>query len=154
MGSDLSIGYEIALAQDDLVSVRLDVGSYFQGSPHPNSHTQVVNYDLKNGRPLKLSDLFKPGSKFLQAISTYVIADLKKQTKEKGTQLDDAQIQESAGPNAKNYDSWTITRKGLGINFDTYDLGSYASGAHYVLVPYANLKDVINPDGPIGQFAK
>ena len=154
MGSDLSIGYEIGLAQDDLVSVQFDIGSYFQGSAHPNSHTQVVNYDLRNGRQLKLSDLFKPDSKFLQAIATYVIADLKKQSKEKGTQLDDAQIQEGAAPSAKNYQSWKITRKGLGIHFDPYQVGPYAAGPHYVLVPYANLKDVINPEGPIGQFAK
>ena len=70
MGSDISIGYEVALAQDDLVSVEFDVGSYFQGAAHPNSYTEVVNYDLKNGKQLKLSDLFKPGAKYLQAIAT------------------------------------------------------------------------------------
>jgi hypothetical protein len=154
MGSDISIGYEVALAQDDLVSVQFDVGSYFQGAAHPNSYTEVVNYDLKNGKQLNLSDLFKPGSKFLQAIATYAIADLKKQAKEKGSELPDDLIQSGAGASAKNYRSWKITRKGLGINFDPYQVGPYAAGAHYVLVPYANLKDVINPEGPIGQFAK
>jgi hypothetical protein len=154
MGSDISIGYEVGLAQDNLVSIQFDVGSYFQGAAHPNSYTEVVNYDLKNGKQLNLSDLFKPGSKYLQAIATYAIADLKKQSKEKGNELPDDLIQSGAGPSAKNYRSWKITRKGLGINFDPYQVGPYAAGAHYVLVPYANLKDAINPDGPIGQFAK
>ena len=154
MGSDISIGYEVALAQDNLVSVQFDVGSYFQGAAHPNSYTEVVNYDLKNGKQLNLSDLFKPGSKFLQAIATYAMADLKKQSKEKGSELPDDVIQTGAGPAAKNYRSWKITRKGLGINFDPYQVGPYAAGAHYVLVPYANLKDMINPEGPIAQFAK
>ena len=154
MGSDISIGYEVALAQDDLVSVQFDVGSYFQGAAHPNSYTEVVNYDLKNGKQLNLSDLFKPGSKFLQVIATYAISDLKKQSQEKGSELPDDLIQSGAGASAKNYRSWKITRKGLGINFDPYQVGPYAAGAHYVLVPYATLKEVINPEGPIGQFAK
>ncbi|MDQ5846038.1 MAG: DUF4163 domain-containing protein, partial [Acidobacteriota bacterium] len=77
MGSDLGIGYTVALAKDDLISIEFNVGSYYQGAAHPNSYSEVVNFDLKTGKPLKLADLFNPGSKFLQAISTYSIQDLK-----------------------------------------------------------------------------
>jgi hypothetical protein len=155
MGSDLSIGYSVALAQDDLVSIQFDLGSYHQGAAHPNSYTEVVNYDLKNGKQLKLADLFKPGAKFLQAISTYCIADLKKQQAgAKGQALLDSEIENGAGPSAKNYQSWKIMKKGLGINFDAYQVGPYAAGPHSVIVPWANLKDLINPEGPIAQFAK
>lgn len=154
MGSSLGIAYDIAIAQDDLISVEFDIGSYYQGAAHPNSSTEVVNYDLKNGRQLKLADLFKPGAKFLQTIAAYSIADLKKQSKAKGDAMPDDQIQSGAGPTAKNYESWKITRKGLGINFDSYQVGPYAAGPQEVLVPYANLKDMINPEGPIAQFAK
>ncbi len=154
MGSDLSIGYEVLLAQDDLVSVEFDVGSYYQGAAHPNSYTEVINFDLKNGKALKLSDLFKPGARYLQAIATYSIADLKKQSKEKNLGLIDEQIDEGAGATAKNYKSWTITRKGLHINFDAYQVGPYAAGPQSVLVPYSALKDLVQPEGPIAQFAK
>jgi len=152
MGSDLNVGYDVALAQDDLISLQLSVNSYYQGAAHPNTFTEVVNYDLKNGKPLKLADLFKPGAKYLAAIANYCIADLKKQAKEKG--LEASEIENGAAANAKNYQSWTMTRKGLGINFDAYQVGPYAVGPQFVLVPYANLKDLINPDGPVGQFAK
>ena len=152
MGSDLNVSYEVALAQDDLISVAFSIGSYYQGAAHPNTFTEVVNYDLKNGKPLKLADLFKPGAKYLQAIANYCIADLKKQAKDKG--LLDEEIQNGAAPNAKNYQSWTITKKGLGISFDAYQVGPYAAGPQYVLVPYSSLKDLINPEGPVGQFAK
>ena len=112
----------------------------------------MVNYDLKNGKQLKLADLFKPGAKYLQAIANYCIADLKKQAKDKG--LEASEIENGAAANAKNYQGWTITRKGLGINFDAYQVGPYAAGPQFVLVPYSSLKDFINPDGPTGQFAK
>jgi hypothetical protein len=111
MGSDLGIGYEIALAQDDLISVEFDIASY-------------------------------------------CIADLKKQSKAKGEELPEDMLQSGAAATAKNYQSWKVTRKGLGINFDSYQVGPYAAGPQYVLVPYANLKDLINPEGPIAQFAK
>ena len=152
MGSDLNVSYNVALAQDDLVSVEFEVGDYYQGAAHPNSYTEVLNYDLKNGKQLKLADLFKPGAKFLQAIATYCIADLKKQGKDKG--LLDEEIERGASASPKNYQSWTITKRGLGINFDSYQVGPYAAGPQFVLVPYSTLKDLINPEGPIAQFAK
>lgn len=152
MGSDLGISYSIALAQDDLVSVKFDVGSYYQGAAHPNSHSSVLNYDLRNGKQLKLADLFKPGAKYLPALSSYCIAELKKQATDKGL-LED-QIQEGAAPAVKNYSSWTITKRGLGIAFDAYQVGPYAAGPQFVLVPYSALKDLINPEGPIASFAR
>src|SRR5215212_12006098 len=152
MGSDLNISYSLALAQDDLVSIEYKVGSYFQGAAHPNTFSEPINFDLKNGKQLKLSDLFKPASKYLQAIATYCIADLKKQAKDKG--LLDEEIDKGAAPVAKNYQSWTITKRGLGITFDAYQVGPYAAGPQFVLVPYSAVKDFINPDGPIAQFAK
>jgi Protein of unknown function (DUF3298)/Deacetylase PdaC len=150
MGSDLSIGYTVVLAQDDLMSIKFDVGTYYQGAAHPNSYSEVINYDLKNGKQLKLGDLFKAGAKYLQALSAYSIADLKKQ----GKDLLPEQIESGAAPKADNYQSWNIGKTGLGITFDAYQVGPYAAGPQFVQIPYSNLKDLINPDGPIAQFAK
>ena len=152
MGSDLSVSYDVLLAQDDLVSVKFVVSSYFQGAAHPNSYSDVLNYDLKNGKQLKLGDLFKPGAKFLSTIATYCIGELKKQAQAKGL-LDD-QIDSGAAAKSDNYESWTVTKRGLGITFDAYQVGPYAAGPQFVLVPYSALKDLINPDAPIAQFAK
>jgi Protein of unknown function (DUF3298)/Deacetylase PdaC len=152
MGSELDITYQVVLAQDDLISIEFSIDSYYQGAAHANNISAVVNYDLKNGKQLKLADLFKPGAKYLQEIANYCIADLKRQAKDKG--LLDEDIQRGASATAKNYQSWNIRRKGLGITFDTYQVGPHAVGAQYVLVPYSALKDVINPEGPVGQFAK
>jgi Protein of unknown function (DUF3298)/Deacetylase PdaC len=154
MGSDIGVSYEVALARDDLISIEFDVGSYYQGAAHPNTYTETFNYDLKNGKQLKLSDLFKPGAKYLQVLAAYSIADLKKQSKAKDNALEDTEIQNGAGPTGQNYRSWKITKKGLGINFDSYQVGPYAAGPWYVVVPYANLKDVINPEGPIAQLTQ
>lgn len=152
MGSDLTISYTVALAQDDLVSVDFEVSSYFQGAAHPNSYSDTLNFDLKNGKVLKLADLFKPGAKYLQTIANYCITDLKKQATEKGLLAEE--IDKGAAAKADNYLGWTLTKKGIGVDFDPYQVGPYAAGPQFVLVPYSDLKDLINPEGPIGQFAK
>ena len=156
LGSDINASYTLALAKDDLISIEFTVSSYSAGAAHPNSYTEVINYDLKNGKLLKLADLFLPGSKYLPTLSRYCIEALKKLAKAQGddAMLDDEWIQKGAGPELTNYDNWTITKKGLGITFDPYQVGPYAAGPQRVVVPYSALKEIIKPDGPLQQFVK
>lgn len=156
LGSDITIWYEVMIARDDLIGIEFTVSSYAAGAAHPNSYTEVVNFDLKNGKLLKLADLFSQGAKYLQALSNYCMQDLKKQAKAQGEDalLDDDWIKRGAGAELTNYDNWTITRKGLNITFDPYQVAAYAAGPQHVVVPYSSLKDIIKPDGPVGQFVK
>jgi hypothetical protein len=153
MGSDIGIGYTVALARDDLISIKFDVSSYESGAAHQNSYSEVVNFDLKNGRQLKLGELFKPAAKYIQALSAYCIQDLKKQSKKKDSMLDDDDwLQRGAGADADNFSNWTIGKKGLEITFDSYQVAPYAAGPQTVMVPYSALKDIIKPDSPVAQF--
>jgi len=151
--SSLDIGYQIRLATDDLISVEFHEGQYSRGAAHGNSYTAVLNYDVKNGKKLALADLFTPQSKYLNAISNYCMKELKERAKKGDSMILEDQIESGAGPRAANYDSWSITRKGLWITFDPYEVAAYAGGPQHILVPYSVLKDVVKPDGPIGRFA-
>ena len=155
-GSTLDMAYTVALATDDLISIEIDVGTYYHGAAHPNSNSEVLNFDLRNGKALKLADLFKAGAKYLQALSTYSIKDLKKQSSSKVADgmLDDQSIASGAGPSAKNFQSWTITKKGLGIRFDSYQVAPYAAGPQYVLIPYPVLKEIVDTNGALGPLMK
>ncbi|MDX6612070.1 MAG: hypothetical protein QOD75_1256 [Blastocatellia bacterium] len=156
MRSDLSVGYSVALANDDLVSIGFSISGYSRGAAHPNSYTEAINYDLKNGRPLKLAELFQPTAAYLKVLSAYCIDDLKKQAKAQGAGAAPTEnwIQTGAAPKPANYRSWTITRKGLVITFDPYQVGPYAAGPQYVTIPHAALKEIVNVEGPLGQFVK
>jgi hypothetical protein len=152
--STLGIGYEIRYAKDDLISVEFTEGAYSRGAAHPNTTTTVLNYDVKNGKKLALVDLFNPKSNYLSVISTYCIKDLRDQSKrDKESMLDEEMMKSGASPRADNYRAWSITRKGLWITFDPYQVAAYAAGPQFVLVPYPVLKDIIKPDGPLA-FAK
>ena len=151
--STLEIGYSFYLATDDLISVEFREGEYSRGAAHGSSITVVLNYDVKNRKKLELGDLFNPKSNYLSIISAYCIKDLKDQSKKNDMLMED-QIKEGAAPRADNYSAWTITRKGVWITFDPYQVAAYAAGPQHVLIPYSALKDVIKPDGPIGNLAR
>src|SRR5258707_2747610 len=153
--STLDIGYEIRFATDDLISVEFSEGSYEAGAAHPNSTTTGLNYDVKNGKRLTLADLFTPNSKYLNVISAYCIKELRDRSKKnKDSMLDEEMLKSGASPKADNYQASAITKKGLWITFDPYQVAPYAAGPQYVLVPYSALKDIIKADGPIAGLAK
>ena len=153
--STQDIGYEIRYATDDLISVEFSEDSYSRGAAHGNQLTSVLNYDVKNGKKLVLADLFNPKSNYLSVISAYCTRDLKQQAqKNKETMLSDDTIQSGASARTDNYKAWAITRKGLWITFDPYQVAAYAAGPQYVLVPYSALKDIIKADGPLAGLAK
>ena len=153
--STQNIGYDIRYATDDLISVEFNEDSYSRGAAHGNQITTVLNYDLKNGKKLTLADLVNPKSNYLSVISAYCIKDLKQQAqKNKDTMLADDTIQTGASARADNYKAWAITKKGLWITFDPYQVAAYAAGPQFVLVPYSALKDIIKADGPLAGLAK
>ena len=149
--STQDIWYDFRYATDDLISVEFSESTYSRGAAHPNQITSVLNYDVKNGKKLALADLFNPKSNYLSVISAYCIKELKQKDKE--NELGEM-IQSGASARADNYKAWTITKKGLWIIFDPYQVGPYAAGPQYVLVPYSALKDIVKLDGPVGALAK
>ncbi len=152
--STFNAGYEFRYATDDLISLEYGEGSYSRGAAHGNSLTAVLNYDVKNGKKLALADLFNAKSNYLRVISDYCVKELKERAKKEDSMIFEDQLETGAGPHADNYRAVAITKKGLWVTFDPYQVAAYAAGPQYVLVPYSALRDLIKPDGPIGNFAK
>jgi hypothetical protein len=149
--STLDIGYNVRFATDDLISVEFSESQYERGAAHGSNLTLVLNYDVKNKKKLALADLFQPKSNYLNVISAYCIKDLQDQSKKNDMLMAD-QIKEGAGPRSDNYGAWTLTRKGLWITFDPYQVAAYAAGPQHVLIPYSSLKSIVKPDGAIGNL--
>lgn len=149
--SSFDAGYSIEYNSPDLVSISFGVSNYYAGAAHPLPYSMALNYDLKAGRTLSLFDLFRPRSNHLQVISDYAVKAL---MKELGENAERESIESGAAPDSKNYKSWNITPRGLSITFDAYQVAAYAFGEQVVLIPYVELRQVINMDGPLGRFVK
>jgi len=153
--STLDVGYEIRCATDQMISVEFIEVTYEAGAAHDNILTTVLNYDVKNGKKLALADLFNTKSNYLSVISAYCVKDLRDRAKkDKDSMLMEDMLKDGASPRADNYRACAITKKGLWITFDPYQVAAFAAGPQHVLVPYSALKDIMKPDGPLTAFAQ
>ncbi len=141
--------YNLLFQNGFVVSLKFETQGY-TGGAHPYLDIVTTNYDFSQSRQLALSDLFLPNSNYLEVISNYCVAELGKRF------IDFANGMWAAGaaPTPQNYDDWNITPDGLLITFDTYQVGPGASGPQTVLIPYSELKAVVNPQGYLADFAR
>lgn len=142
----LEMNYVVEQATDRFISIGFYFSTY-EGGAHPNHYSSSFNFDLKTGKQIKLKDLFKPGANYLKTISGFCINNLKE-----ASVSDDDWIETGAGPDLKNYQSWNITKKGILVVFDPYQVASYAAGPQEVLIPFDELKSILKKGGVIQGF--
>ena len=143
-GSTIWMTHTITFATDELISVLFYVDGYVTGAAHPFHYSHSLNYDTSAVRMLELGDLFLPGADYLAELSRYSLVDLERQ----GV----LEWEEGAQPLPENFQRWNLDARGLLISFDAYTIAPYAAGPHSVLIPYEELRDVADPEGPLGQF--
>jgi hypothetical protein len=144
----LDISYRVLYADNDLVSIIYTTYTY-TGGAHGNAGSTSFNYDLKRGRMLELADLFTPASNYIKTIADYSINSIRERKIS-----DDKWIREGAAANRKNYTSWNIVPEGLLITFDSYQVAAYAAGPQEVIIPFAVLRGIIKPGGPLAALVK
>ena len=142
-GSTLDETYTLISQMGDLWSLKLDFRFYSDGAAHPGLYSLTLNYDLDQGRELALGDLFIPNSNYLEVIADYCNTELSRQPGFEGPFTDGAK------PTLENYKNWNITPEGLLITFEMYQVLPGASGPQQVLVPYSQLKEVLDPQGAL-----
>jgi hypothetical protein len=144
--SFMETDYQVIHGTDGLLSILFSVSDYWSGAAHPNSYSMVMNFNLITGKPIVLKDLFLPNVNYLQFISDYCAADLKKR--------DRLEFPEGVLPKAENFQNWVIADQGLIFYFDPYQVAAYAMGPSQVVVPYAALKNAADPAGPLAVYLK
>ena len=132
--------YQVGLATDSFLAVHF-IGYSFYGHSTERQDSFTVNYDLTSGRPLKLSELFKPGSDYLELISRYSIDALRM----RGGRI------KALAPESGNFNVWQITTNGISFNFPACKVAECAEGELIVQISYEDLKPILNPNIP-GKF--
>ena len=142
--STVSFTYQVGLATDSFLSVHFIGYSYESGSNGQVHNSFAVNYDLTAGRQLKLSELFKPGSNYLEQISQYCIKNV-------STSLPVGLKVWALAPEAGNFAVWQLTPNGLKLNFETCQIAPCAEGDFNVEIPFSEMGSTLNPGIP-GKF--
>ena len=135
----LNITYSVPYKSKNALSVRFNISIFHRGAAHPANNVVVENFI--NGHPVKLADLFAPGSDYLKPIAAF---SYKAITAEKIS--DDQWIKEGTDPSEKNYQVWYFTKKGIAIIFNNYQVAAYVFGEQLVHIPLALISSQIKPD--------
>lgn len=144
--NSLYLEYQVLNTSNNLLSVLLNFSTYGAGAAHPLPFSGVYNFNIRSASPLRLADLFTPGTDYLGRLAELSEADLRRQ--------DRLEFTEGLQPIEGNYKSWNITNDGLRITFDPYQVTSYAMGYQTVTIPYNSLKDIIAMQGPLAVFVQ
>lgn len=147
-GSTLDVRYELVSPPGEIISLKYLITGYADGEPQPFHNIRTINFNIETGQEVQLDSLFLTGSNYLQTLSTYCAAELASR------KIGFEAYASGADPSPENYQHWNITADGLMITFDEYQVADYAAGQQAVSVPYSALKDLIDPQGPLGKYVK
>jgi hypothetical protein len=145
-GSTLDVRYELVSPPGEIISLKYLITGYADGEPQPFHNIITINFNIETGQEVQLDSLFLAGSNYLQALSTYCAAELTSR------KIGFEAFASGADPSPENYQHWNITADGLVITFDEYQVADSAAGQQAVSVPYSALKDLIDPQGPLGKY--
>lgn len=142
--STLEITYEVTYADHGLISVYLPVTTYLAIAAHPATESFSYNYDLTRQTFLMPDDLFIPGIAYPEVILTTIESVLIARDfgYQPGSSADVMEI----------HTNWNVVPEGLRINFDAYQVGPGAAGPQLVVIPWAEIAELVDLEGPAGHF--
>jgi hypothetical protein len=128
--------YSATILERGIVSVLLDWTEYSPCAAHPGGSMASVNYDLRNGRVLAISDLFRPGADYLPRLSALAIASMSEY-------LGEGLNRGGAAPVESNFKVFTLTDTSLVLHFNTYQVAAGAAGPQEVIIPLGKLAPLL-----------
>lgn len=141
--SSLTIAYDIKYQGDQLISVLLSAEQYIAGAAHPSHPMTSYNFDLKSNRAIALKELFLPDSKYLEAISEYARAELRRRNS-KTPFTTESELRAGTDPKKDFVSVFNPSSDGLLITFPEVTIAPYVAGAISVNIPWnvlTNLRD-------------
>jgi uncharacterized protein len=122
----------------------------YTGGAHGNGGTSGTLVDMRTGRVVPPASVFFAGDEWLRTVTDIVVADLRKQFVERPG-FDDALEPKTMAKLLAQPAHYLFQADKLEILFNPYDIGPYAAGPYSVEIPYAKLRPLIRPDGPLGK---
>jgi hypothetical protein len=137
----LEIGASPPYRTDELAAIRLS-GYEYRGGAHGMPIIETVLIDLSDGRLLTPADLFRSGSDWLPVLSERSREALKDRDL-LGPDLE--WLNRGTAPDIENYQLLMPGADGLTVIFPPYQVAPYAAGVQEVLVPWTELRGLLNP---------
>lgn len=142
---------EIRHADEDLLSL-WTLDSVFTGGAHPNSNIIYMVFSMKTGKPVELSSLIaKDKSDELTAIAEKHFRRVRELKPDETYEQAGFQFEKNTFALNTNF---LVSKDGLAFCFNQYEIAPYAMGITEMVIPWSDLKTVIDPAGPAARFLK
>jgi len=149
--NNITVDFDTSIINADempIISVRFSSQGYISGNAHPFHRYSVLNFDLANGQPIDLDDLFSFDSNYLEVLSEYSRSVLSRKLTDK------QMLNEGTEPKPENFKNWNIKPYGLMITFDEAQVAPYVNGPQTVLIPFSAIKGILASDTPLADCLK
>lgn len=129
----------IPSAKPDTLSFITYIENY-NGGAHGSHHTGYYNIDLKTGKPIKESDIFKPGyeAELRKAIIQQLLADNKLDKPEGLIEKGFFDLND-----LKPNNNFIITKDGILYGFNEYEIAPYYMGLIRVSLPNSTISNIL-----------
>jgi len=122
----------------------------FTGGAHGSSGVTATLVDLRTGRDVPPSGVFRPGVPWERTITDMARADLKRQFVERPG-FNEALEPDNFAKLMKDPGRYLFKADALVLLFNQYDVAAYVMGAYTVTIPYAKLAGFTRADGPLAR---
>jgi hypothetical protein len=133
-----------------IVSLQTDYYSYLGGA-HPNELVLYANFNSEDGRRINLSDLFRKETKNkLINAAEKIFRKIKKLKPEDDLQADGFWFKDNM---FKLNENFGIKNDGLVFYFNSYEIAPHAMGPTEIIIPYYEIKTLIEQNGILSKAA-
>lgn len=136
--------YEVMLNENGLISIVFQNYAYAKGAAHGITLQKSLTMDLWDGEDYDFDDLFRDGSGY----KAHIDAILKRQIEENDMPILEGKSFKGVGPDQDYY----LTPSELVVYFQLYEYTPYAYGFPTFPIPYTEIADIADPEGPIGKL--
>lgn len=150
--NSLTISFQSAIS-DRIISYKFNIDKYTRGDAHDFTYITTFSFDRTNNQPLNLSDLFLPGSNYLNAISdlsyNQILSQVQKnhegETDFPLTTYQDM-IRTGTEPTADNFKMFFVSKNGLEFSFEDGQVIPRVEGQAKVDISYDSLGQYLKPE--------
>ncbi|HJL89530.1 MAG TPA: RsiV family protein [Acidimicrobiales bacterium] len=144
--SHLFGGGIVSLLDTRVVSVEYDLTVEWGGAASGDQWVDAVVVDLADGSLVGPLDVFYDDSPWLETLARVATADLAARFGENVLWPDGLSVEES------NFEHLALSAEGVILLFDRYQIGPGVLGAPRVSVPWSDIGEFVDPNGPVGHL--
>lgn len=144
--SDLTMRFTPLLLSPTIISLRFDVSEYYAGAAHPNNYARVLNYHFKKHQLLSTQDLFASSTQTFPFLSEYSRNVLRGTFSDVSEEEFALQVFPGTATPAENWRTVGITKNGLTVIFNPYQVAPYARGIPEVKIPLRDIESYISDE--------